>query len=96
MRDAHGRVGVYFEAAAAIIALVLLGEWLELAARGRTSLAIRQLLGLAPKTARRVRADGAEEDVALEALVGRRSRAHSPGRKGAGRRPHPRGPLELR
>ena len=69
MLDAHGRVGVYFEAAAAIIALVLLGEWLELAARGRTSLAIRQLLGLAPKTARRVLTDGAEEDVALEALV---------------------------
>jgi len=69
MLDAHGRVGVYFEAAAVIIALVLLGEWLELAARGRTSLAIRQLLGLAPKTARRVRADGAEEDVALDALV---------------------------
>ena len=69
MLDAHGKVGVYFEAAAAIIALVLLGEWLELAARGRTSRAIRQLLGLAPKTARRVRADGTEEDVALEALV---------------------------
>jgi len=69
MRDAHGRVGVYFEAAAVIIALVLLGEWLELAARGRTSLAIRQLLGLAPKTARRVQADGTEEDVALDALV---------------------------
>jgi len=69
MRGAHGKVGVYFEAAAAIIALVLLGEWLELAARGRTSHAIRQLLGLAPKTARRVRADGIEEDVALEALV---------------------------
>jgi P-type Cu+ transporter len=69
MLDAHGRVGVYFEAAAVIIALVLLGEWLELAARGRTSLAIRQLLGLAPKTARRVRADGREEDLALEALV---------------------------
>ena len=69
MLDAHGKVGVYFEAAAAIIALVLLGEWLELAARGRTSQAIRQLLGLAPKTARRVRADGTEEDVALEALV---------------------------
>ena len=69
MRDAHGMVGVYFEVAAAIVALVLLGEWLELAARGRTSLAIRQLLGLAPKTARRVRADGTEEDVPLEALV---------------------------
>ena len=69
MRDAHGMVGVYFEVAAAIIALVLLGEWLELAARGRTSLAIRQLLGLAPKTARRIRTDGAEEDVPLDQLV---------------------------
>jgi len=54
MRDAHGMVGVYFEASAAIVTLVLLGEWLELAARGRTSAAIRQLLGLAPKTARRI------------------------------------------
>ena len=96
MRDAHGRVGVYFEAAAAIIALVLLGEWLELAARGRTSLAIRQLLGLAPKTARRVRADGAEEDVPLDSAGRRRSRAHPARREGAGGRPHPRGPLQLR
>src|SRR5688572_28298919 len=69
MRDEHGMVGVYFEVAAAIIALVLLGEWLELAARGRTSLAIRGLLGLQAKTARRVRADGVEEDVAIEALA---------------------------
>ena len=69
MRDAHGVVGVYFEVAAAIIALVLLGEWLELAARGRTSLAIRGLLGLQAKTARRVSAEGVEEDVAIEALV---------------------------
>jgi len=68
MRDAHGMVGVYFEVAAVIIALVLLGEWLELAARGRTSLAIRQLLGLAPKTARRIR-DGIDEDVPLDQLV---------------------------
>ena len=68
MRDAHGMVGVYFEVAAVIVALVLLGEWLELGARGRTSLAIRQLLGLAPKTARRVRADGTDEDVPLDAL----------------------------
>src|SRR4029079_12035166 len=58
-------VGVYFEVASAIIALVLLGEWLELGARGRTSAAIRQLLGLAPKSARRVSADGTEEDVPL-------------------------------
>jgi P-type Cu+ transporter len=69
MRDAHGMVGVYFEVAAAIIALVLLGEWLELTARGRTSLAIKQLLGLAPKQARRVRADGTDEDVAIDLLV---------------------------
>jgi P-type Cu+ transporter len=69
MRDEHGMVGIYFEVAAVIIALVLLGEWLELAARGRTSAAIRQLLSLAPKTARRIRPDGSEEDVALETLV---------------------------
>lgn len=65
MRDMHGMVGVYFEVASAIVALVLLGEWLELRARGRTSAAIRQLLGLAPKTARRVNSDGTEEDVPL-------------------------------
>ncbi len=65
MRDMHGMVGVYFEVASAIVALVLLGEWLELRARGRTSAAIRQLLGLSPKTARRVNADGTEEDVPL-------------------------------
>jgi Cu+-exporting ATPase len=69
MRDEHGMVGVYFEVAAAIITLVLLGEWLELVARGKTSLAIRQLLGLAPKTARRIRPDGTDEDVPLENLV---------------------------
>lgn len=65
MRDDHGMVGVYFEVASAIIALVLLGEWLELRARGRTSAAIRQLLGLAPKSARRVNPDGTEGDVPL-------------------------------
>ena len=81
MRDSHGMVGVYFEVAAVIVALVLLGEWLELKARGRTSQAIRQLLGLSPKTARRVRADGTEEDVPLEALlVGDRVRVR-PGEK---------------
>jgi Cu+-exporting ATPase len=69
MRDEHGMVGVYFEVAAVIVALVSLGEWLELAARGRTSAAIRQLLGLAPKTARRIDAGGKEEDVAIEALI---------------------------
>lgn len=66
MRDAHGMVGVYFEVASAIIALVLLGEWLELRARGRTGAAIRQLLGLAPKSARRINTDGTEEDVPLD------------------------------
>lgn len=65
MRDAHGMVGVYFEVASAIITLVLLGEWLELRARGRTSAAIRQLLELAPKIAHRVRPDGSEQDVPL-------------------------------
>jgi Cu+-exporting ATPase len=66
VRDAHGMVGVYFEVASAIVALVLLGEWLELRARGRTSAAIRQLLGLAAKTARLVKPDGTEVDVPLE------------------------------
>jgi Cu+-exporting ATPase len=81
MRDPHGMVGVYFEVAAAIIALVLLGEWLELAARGRTSSAIRHLLGLAPKTARRVKPDGTDEDVPLDQLaVGDRVRVR-PGEK---------------
>ncbi len=69
MRDEQGMVGVYFEVAAVIITLVLLGEWLELVARGKTSMAIRQLLGLAPKTARRIREDGTDEDVPLEHLV---------------------------
>jgi Cu+-exporting ATPase len=66
MRDMHGMVGVYFEAAGVIVALVLFGEWLELRARGKTSAAIRRLLDLAPKTARRILADGREEDVPLE------------------------------
>lgn len=60
-----GRVGVYFEAAVVIISLTLLGQVLELKARSQTSAAIRSLLGLAPKTARRIRSDGTEEDVAL-------------------------------
>lgn len=60
-----GRVGVYFEAAAVIISLTLLGQVLELKARSQTSAAIKSLLGLAPKTARRIRDDGAEEDVPL-------------------------------
>ena len=60
-----GRVGVYFEAAAVIISLTLLGQVLELKARSQTSAAIKSLLGLAPKTARRINADGSEEDVPL-------------------------------
>ncbi len=60
-----GRVAVYFEAAAVIISLTLLGQMLELKARSQTSAAIKSLLGLAPKTARRIAADGAEEDVPL-------------------------------
>lgn len=60
-----GRVAVYFEAAAVIISLTLLGQVMELKARSQTSAAIKSLLGLAPKTARRIRADGTEEDVAL-------------------------------
>jgi P-type Cu+ transporter len=60
-----GRVGVYFEAAAVIISLTLLGQILELKARSQTSAAIKSLLGLAPKTARRIRSDGGEEDVPL-------------------------------
>lgn len=60
-----GRVAVYFEAAAVIISLTLLGQLLELKARSQTSAAIKSLLGLAPKTARRIRDDGTEEDVPL-------------------------------
>lgn len=60
-----GRVAVYFEAAAVIISLTLLGQMLELKARSQTSAAIKSLLGLAPKTARRVKSDGTEEDIEL-------------------------------
>ncbi|WP_341920512.1 heavy metal translocating P-type ATPase [Polaromonas sp. YR568] len=60
-----GRVAVYFEAAAVIISLTLLGQMLELKARSQTSAAIKSLLGLAPRTARRIQADGTEEDVPL-------------------------------
>ena len=60
-----GRIGVYFEAAAVIISLTLLGQMLELKARSQTSAAIKSLLGLAPKTARRIKPDGLEEDIPL-------------------------------
>ncbi|MCW6027024.1 heavy metal translocating P-type ATPase [Stenotrophomonas sp. SRS1] len=64
----HGHVGVYFEAAAVIISLTLLGQLMELRARAKTSAAIKALLGLAPKTARVLRDDGHEEDVDITAL----------------------------
>jgi P-type Cu+ transporter len=67
-RDSHGAVAVYFEAASVITVLVLLGQILELRARARTSGAIRALLGLAPKTARRISSHG-DEDVAIEAIA---------------------------
>ncbi len=64
----NGEVAVYFEASAIIVTLVLLGQVLELRARARTGNAMRALLGLAPKTARRIGGDGREEDVALERI----------------------------
>ena len=77
----HGRVGVYFEAAAVIVSLTLLGQLLELRARSKTSTALKALLGLAPKTARRLRDDGGEEDVELGHVhVGDRLRVR-PGEK---------------
>ena len=68
-RRMDGSVPIYFEAAAVITVLVLLGQMLELRARERTSGAIRALLDLAPKTARRVRRDGADEEIGLELVV---------------------------
>ncbi len=80
-RDSHGQVGVYFEAAAVITTLVLLGQALELRARSRTGAAIRALLGLAPKTARLVGEDGTEQDVPLDRVkLGDRLRVR-PGEK---------------
>ena len=78
---AMGRVSVYFDAAAMIISLTLLGQVLELKARSKTGAAIKSLLGLAPKTARRIAADGAEADVALaDVQVGDKLRVR-PGEK---------------
>jgi len=80
-RTEHGEVGLYFEAAAVIVTLILLGQVLELRARSQTGAAIRQLLGLAPKTARRIDPDGQERDVPLDAVrVGDRLRVR-PGEK---------------
>ena len=76
-----GRVGVYYEAAAVIVTLTLMGQILELRARSQTSAAIRSLLGLSPKTARRLKQDGTEEDVPLDqVMVGDRLRVR-PGEK---------------
>ena len=77
----HGSVAVYFEAAAVIVSLTLMGQLLELRARSQTSAAIRALLGLAPRTARRIRDDGTEEDIELAHVhVGDRLRVR-PGEK---------------
>ncbi|MGP1665578.1 MAG: HAD-IC family P-type ATPase, partial [Rhodanobacter sp.] len=65
-RDMHGRVAVYFESAAVIVTLVTLGDFLELRARRRTGAALKALLGLVPKTAHRIAADGSEKDVPLD------------------------------
>ena len=65
-RDESGQVDVYFEAASVIVTLILLGQVLELRARSRTSAALQALLGLAPKTARRVQDDGTDQDIGLE------------------------------
>lgn len=81
LRGAHGQPSVYFESAAAIILLVIVGQLLELRARGRTSLALRALLDLSPRTARLVEADGRERDVPLaDVLPGWRLRVR-PGEK---------------
>jgi Cu+-exporting ATPase len=80
-RDAEGHVGVYFEAGAVIVVLVLVGQVLELRARARTGLAIRALLDLAAKTARVIRPDGREEEIPLDdVIVGDRLRVR-PGDK---------------
>ena len=80
-RDESGDVGVYFEVAAVIVTLILLGQVLELRARSQTGAAIKKLLGMAAKSARRIREDGTEEDVPLEAVhVGERLRVR-PGEK---------------
>jgi Cu+-exporting ATPase len=80
-RNMHGDLELYFEPASVIVTLVLLGQVLELRARSQTSSALKALLGLAPKTARMVEADGSEKDVPLEdVVVGNRLRVR-PGEK---------------
>ncbi len=80
-RDPSGRVGTYFEAAGVIVTLVLLGQYMELVARGHTGAAIKALLAMAPTTARRITASGADQDVPLDQVhVGDRLRVR-PGEK---------------
>jgi len=69
LRGPGGEVGVYFEAAGVIVTLILLGQVLELRARSQTSSAIRMLLGMQAKTARRINGDGSEEDIPLEHVI---------------------------
>ena len=94
-RGHDGAVAVYFEAAAVITVLVLLGQVLELRARDATSGAIKALLELAPKTARRVDDDGGEHEVEIDALHAGDQLARPPRRESAGRRHYPRGTLAL-
>ena len=95
-RGHGGAVAVYFESAAVITVLVLLGQVLELRAREATSGAIKALLQLAPKTARRIGDDGADHEVEIDTLAVGDQSAGTAGRKSAGRRRHPRRPLLAR
>src|SRR5262249_16943173 len=80
-RGESGEVATYFEAAGVIVTLILLGQVLELRARSQTGAAIRKLLGMAAKSARRIRKDGTEEDISMESVqVGNRLRVR-PGEK---------------
>src|SRR5574340_731031 len=71
MRTVEGTVGVYFEAVGVIVVLILLGQVLELRARSRTGAAIKALLGLTPKTTRKIDADGSESNIPLEQVMKR-------------------------
>ncbi len=95
-RGHEGTPAVYFEAASMITVLVLIGQVLELRARAATSGAIRALLDLAPKTARRLRADGSDEEIALDAVAGRRQIARSSRRQSSGRWRGARRPFRAR
>ncbi len=91
VRDKKGEVGLYFESAAAIVTLVLLGQVLELRARQRTGAAIRALLDLTPKRALRIRPDGGDEEIGTRRAPRRGPAACAPGREDPGRRDRPRG-----